>query len=157
MFRMWSNMTYTFGDKSKKIIATVKPDLQKVLNYAIGVTKQDFTILQGIRSLAEQKILVAKGASQTLDSNHIRGEAVDTAAYVNGSISWNTTLYDEIADAMKLAAIHENIGIRWGGAWNVPDIRKWGGTMEEASNYYIDSRRKLGKRPFMDLGHFELI
>lgn len=150
-------MTFVFGTKSKEILSKVKPDLIRVMNYAISVTKQDFGIVQGVRTLEQQKALVAKGASQTLDSNHLRGEAVDTAAYVDGVISWKDTLYDEIADAVKLAAIHEKVGIRWGGAWNVPDIRVWSGTMEEAQLYYIDSRRKAGKRPFMDLGHFELI
>ena len=157
MFRMWSLMTYVFGKKSKEILIKVKPNLQKVMNYAITVSSVDFGIVQGVRTIEQQRALVNSGASQTLDSNHLRGEAVDTAAYVDGVLSWNDKLYDNIADAVKAAAIHENVGIRWGGAWNVPDIRVWKGTMQEALEFYVASRKKLGKKPFMDLGHFELI
>ena len=64
--------------------------------------------------------------------------------YVNGRASWELNLYDDLADAIKEAAINLNVPICWGAAWAVPekgypmDIRKWEGTMEEAMNAYID-------------------
>jgi hypothetical protein len=67
------------------------------------------------------------------------------------------SLYDEIAAAMRQAAIEHAVGLRWGAAWNIPDIRAWKGTMEEAMQYYVDARRKLGQRPFIDAPHFELV
>lgn len=78
------------------------------------------------------------------------------AAYIDGRLSWEHNLYDDIADAMKQAAIEKNVAIRWGAAWNVPDIRMWRGTMEEAMMYYIDFCRRENKRPFIDAPHFEL-
>ena len=54
------------------------------------------------------------------------------------------------------AAQDEGVGIRWGAAWQIPDIREWDGTMEEAMNAYIDLRRSEGRRPFIDAPHFEL-
>jgi peptidoglycan L-alanyl-D-glutamate endopeptidase CwlK len=65
-------------------------------------------------------------------------------------------LYDDIADAMKQAAIDNDVKIRWGAAWHIADIRDWEGTMEEAMNAYIDLRRSQGRRPFIDGPHFEL-
>ena len=65
-------------------------------------------------------------------------------------------MYDNIADAMKKAALENEVAIRWGAAWHMPDIRKWGSSMEEAMNSYIDIRRSEGKRPFIDAPHFEL-
>ena len=64
---------------------------------------------------------------------------------------------DEIADAMKAAAIELDVGVRWGAAWSVSDIREWDDTMEEAMLSYVDLRRSQGRRPFIDAPHFELI
>ena len=57
---------------------------------------------------------------------------------------------------MKLAATELDVAIRWGAAWNIPDIREWDGTMQDAMDFYIDTRRKEGKRPFIDAPHFEI-
>jgi len=57
---------------------------------------------------------------------------------------------------MKEAAKLENVGIRWGAAWHIDDIRTWDGTMQDAMNAYIDLRRGQGRRPFIDGPHFEL-
>ena len=48
------------------------------------------------------------------------------------------------------------MGIRWGAAWQIPDIRDWDRSMEDAMNAYVDLRRGQGKRPFIDAPHFEL-
>ena len=77
-------------------------------------------------------------------------------AYVGSRGSWELNLYDDVADAMKRAAEVCDVGIRWGCAWHIYDIRKWDGTMEEAMNAYIDLRRSEGRRPFLDGPHFEL-
>ena len=127
-----------------------------VVKTAIQVTTVDFGVIQGIRTVEEQKILVEKGASRTMKSKHIEGLAVDLMAYINGRGSWELNLYDNIADAMKKAALENEVAIRWGAAWHMPDIRKWGSSMEEAMNSYIDIRRSEGKRPFIDAPHFEL-
>ena len=92
-----------------------------------------------------------------MKSKHIDGLAVDLVAYIGSRVSWELNLYDNIADAMKQAAIEEGVQVRWGAAWTVPDIREWEGTMEEAMNSYIDTRREQGRRPFIDGPHFELM
>jgi peptidoglycan LD-endopeptidase CwlK len=96
-----------------------------------------------------------------MNSYHLRqadgfSHAVDLMAYVGPRASWEISLYDDLADAMKVAARHHNVHIRWGGAWSVDDIRVWDGTMEEAMNSYVDLCRSQGKRPFFDGPHFEL-
>ena len=135
----------------------VKDELRDVVMRAIELTKVDFGVIEGLRTEKRQKELLASGASQTMKSKHLTGDAVDLMAYIGSRGSWELNLYDDIADAMKEAAIEKNIGIRWGAAWNVNDIRNWGDTMEEAMNYYIDTRRNEGRRPFIDAPHFELI
>jgi len=124
---------------------------------AIELTEVDFGVTQGLRTIEEQEALVAKGASKTMKSKHIDGLAVDLMAYVAGRGCWELNVYDEIADAMKAAAKELDVPIRWGAAWHISDIRDWEGTMEEAMNDYVDTRRSEGKRPFIDAPHFEIM
>ena len=56
---------HKLGPASKKELQGVHPDLVAVVQRAIEITVQDFSIHNGIRTLAEQKKLVAAGASQT--------------------------------------------------------------------------------------------
>ena len=134
----------------------VNTDLIMVVQRAIQLTEVDFGVVEGLRSVERQQELVSRGASKTMRSKHLTGEAVDLVAYLGPRVSWELSLYDEIADAMRQAAVNIDVGIRWGGAWHVRDTRHWDGTMEEAMNEYIDRCRARGRRPFLDLGHFEL-
>lgn len=149
-------MTFKLSQRSLSKLEGVDERLVAVVKYAIGLSAVDFGVIEGVRSINRQRELVAKGASQTMKSRHIDGEAVDLMAYIGSRGSWELNLYDDIADAMKKAAIACDVGIKWGGAWTVPDIRAWEGTMEDAMNDYIDTRRSQGRRPFLDCVHFEL-
>lgn len=149
-------MTFKLSKRSRDNLFGVNPQLVLVVERAIQLTKVDFAVTEGVRSLAKQQELVAKGASQTMDSKHLTGHAVDLVAFLGDRISWELSLYDEIADAMKVAAQERNLPIRWGAAWNIPDIRLWEGSMESAMSHYINTRRKLGKRPWIDAPHFEM-
>ena len=150
-------MTYKLSTKSQERLMGVEPELKEVLYEAIKVTKIDFGVIEGLRTEEKQKQLVESGASQTMKSKHLEGRAVDLMAYIGGRGSWELSVYDEIADAMKEAAIKVDVAVRWGAAWTVTDIREWEGTMEEAMNSYIDTRRGQGRRPFIDAPHFELM
>lgn len=147
---------FRFSARSLAKLEGVHPDLVRVVHRALELSKVDFGIVEGVRTQTRQQELVNSGASQTMDSRHLTGHAVDLMAYVGDRASWELNLYDDIADAMKAAAIEFNTPIRWGGAWSVFDIRKWNGTMAAAMNAYIDERRKQGRRPFIDGPHFEL-
>ena len=148
-------MTFKLSSRSLAKLEGVNPRLQDVVRSAIGRTKVDFGVICGLRTFAEQEELVAKGASQTMKSKHLKGMAVDLMAYCGSRASWELNLYDEIADAMKDAAKEHGLAIRWGAAWTVPDLQNWDGSAEEAMNSYIDVRRAAGRRPFIDAPHFE--
>jgi hypothetical protein len=149
---------FMLSARSHEKLTGVDPRLVEVVKRAIELTKVDFAVTEGVRTAARQRELFLKGASQIAEGGtHMSGRAVDVVAYIGSRISWELNLYDDIADAMRLAALEKNVGLRWGAAWNVPDIRHWNGTMEEAMNHYIDTRRKQGQRPFIDGPHFELV
>jgi peptidoglycan L-alanyl-D-glutamate endopeptidase CwlK len=151
-------MTFKLSKRSNDKLVGVNPSLVAVVRRAIELTKVDFAVVDGLRTPAKQLEYYNKGVSQiAVGGTHVEGKAVDLMAFVGDRGSWELNLYDEIADAMKAAAIELNVGVRWGAAWTVPDIRKWPGTMEAAMNSYIDAKRKLGQRPFIDGPHFELV
>lgn len=146
---------FALSARSRKNLEGVNPELAAVVQEAILITKVDFGVIEGVRTLARQKELVASGASQTQKSRHLTGDAVDLMCYVGSRGSWELNLYDDIADAMKKASALTEIPIRWGAAWHIKDIGKYDGTMESAMNEYIDLRRSQGRRPFIDGPHFE--
>ena len=151
-------MAFTLSQRSLGRLDGVKNELHSVVTTAIGLTNVDFGVTCGLRDLKTQEDLVARGASQSLKSKHLTGDAVDVVAYIGGSrISWELNLYDDIADAFKEASVREGVGIRWGASWHIPDLRDWEGTAEEAMMAYIDLRRSQGRRPFIDAPHFELV
>lgn len=168
---------FKLSQRSLDRLQGVDDRMVSVVKMAITLSKVDFGVVQGLRTLEMQKELVAKGASQTMKSKHLDGLAVDLMAYVSGRACWEISVYDEVADAMAEAANQVGVKVRWGAAWNVPDIGSWKGTthtfqpkdrqaevtkeysasMEDAMNYYVDIRRDQNRRPFIDGPHFELM
>lgn len=150
-------MIFKLSERSFNNLEGVDERLVNVVKRAIEITKVDFGVIEGVRTPEKQMEYFQKGASQiAVGGTHVQGKAVDLMAYIGPRASWELNLYDDIADAMKAAAIELDVSLRWGAAWQVTDIRKWQGTMESAMNAYIDERRAQGKRPFIDGPHFEL-
>lgn len=147
---------YKLSKTSLKRLEGVDEKLVNVVKQAIEITTIDFGVIEGLRSLRRQKQLYANGATQTLNSKHIEGKAVDLVAYLGSRISWELNLYDNIADAIRIAAIENQVPIRWGAAWHIDDIRYWDKSMELAMMSYVDLRRSQGRRPFIDAVHFEI-
>ena len=108
---------FQLGPRSKMRLNGVHPDLVKVVERAIQITTVDFTVLEGVRDPLRQKKLVESGASQTLNSRHITGHAVDLGAWVDDQVDWSWPLYHQIAAAMKEAAKQVGVPIEWGGDW----------------------------------------
>jgi peptidoglycan L-alanyl-D-glutamate endopeptidase CwlK len=108
---------FVLGQRSKLRLKGVHPDLMKVVECAIRITTVDFAVLEGLRTPERQKALVEAGASQTLNSRHITGHAVDLGAWVGDEVRWDWPLYHKIAAAMKDASKQVNVPIEWGGDW----------------------------------------
>ena len=110
-------MAFTLGTRSRANLQGVHPDLVKVVQRAIQITEQDFTVIEGLRDIKRQEELLRKGATQTMNSRHLTGHAVDVAPWVNGQISWDWKYYPEMAKAMKDAAKELKVDLEWGGNW----------------------------------------
>lgn len=152
-------MGFKLGKKSLSNLKGVHPDLVKVVKRAIELTECDFTITEGLRTKATQALYVKQGKSQTMNSKHLEGLAVDLAAWVvskdtgKGTINWNFDYYFKIADAVRKASIELGIKVKWGGAWRYLNDYD---SSKKAYDAYIAERKKLGKKSFLDGVHFEI-
>ncbi len=122
---------FKLGKRSIERLQGVHPDLVRVVERAIDLTTVDFTVLEGLRSPERQQTLVASGASQTLNSRHITGHAVDLGAWVDNQVDWSWPLYTKIANAMKAAANELGVAIVWGGDWR---------TFKDGPHFELDRR-----------------
>lgn len=108
---------FQLSKRSIKNLNGVHKDLINVVLRAIKLTEVDFVVTEGKRTRERQAELVRSGASQTMNSRHITGHAVDLAALVEGQVRWDWPLYHKLAAAMKQAAEELEVEIVWGGDW----------------------------------------
>lgn len=80
-------------------------------------------IVDGLRTVEEERQNVAKGASTTMHSRHLPNRegyacAVDLGALDGaGHLTWDWKQYMPMGQYMKGAAVLENVSIEWGGDW----------------------------------------
>lgn len=110
-------MTFVLSKQSLGQLSGIHPDLVKVVKRAIQITDVDFRVVEGLRTVDRQKQLLKSGATTTMNSRHLTGQAVDLIALVNGEVHWDWPLYYKIADAMKAAAKELKVPLEWGGDW----------------------------------------
>lgn len=99
----------------------VNQDLMGVVQRASEIAGVQFTIgdMGGTRDQATQDKLVAAGRSQTRNSNHLTGSAIDLIPLVNGKPNPDASpeTFQAISAAMKQASQEAGIDINWGGDW----------------------------------------
>lgn len=110
-------MAWKLGKKSLERLAGVKEPLQAVIKSAIVDSPYDFSITCGLRTVEEQKVLVATGKSKTMKSKHLTGDAVDIAVFVDGKLTWELKYYKTVAAHIKKVAAKLGVKITWGGDW----------------------------------------
>lgn len=125
-------MKYYLSERSLQNLVGVHPDLVAVAKRAIELSKVDFVIIDGLRTVTEQKKHMTSGASKTMRSRHLTGHAIDVAAWVDGKISFDYNYFPPIADAMKVASLELKAPIIWGGDWQ---------TFKDAGHFELDKRK----------------
>ncbi|WP_313378017.1 M15 family metallopeptidase [Achromobacter insolitus] len=114
---------FQLSQRSLTRLVGVHPDLVAVVKLAIQRTAVDFTVVEGVRTVAQQREYVARGASKTMNSYHLPqadglGHAVDLAPLVDGSIPWdNWQAFVDLAGVVKACAAELGVPVEWGGDW----------------------------------------
>lgn len=116
---------------SRSKLVDVHPALVAVIERAVIETPVDFRVTEGRRTVARQKQLFAAGATQTMNSRHLTGHAVDVVALVGGQVRWDWPLYPRIASAIKQAALELHTPIVWGGDWK---------TLKDGPHFELDRK-----------------
>lgn len=109
----------SYSQRSLTSLNGVHPDLRRVIDRALQDGPLDFAVIEGLRTRKRQEQLVASGASQTMNSRHLTGHAVDLLPIdpVTGKGEFAWPLYDQLGPAVKAAAKKEGVPIIWGGDW----------------------------------------
>ena len=155
-------MSYRLGVRSRLELMGVHPHLVAVVHRAIASTDQDFRVVDGVRTDDEQALLVAAGASRTLNSKHLRqadgyGHAVDLVPVINGVPRWEWPLIYPVARAMHQSATERNLPLVWGGVWDRSFLDLLAPALEiEVENYVARMRARGRRRVLIDGPHYQL-
>ena len=105
----------------------VNPDLVRVVKRCAEISSINFFVIQGLRTLAEQKKHVALGKSQTMRSRHLTGHAVDLGILKpDKTADWAWDSFVKLNRDMMKAATLEDVPLEWGGAWKtIKDGDHW--------------------------------
>ena len=108
--------------RTAKNLKSVHPDLAKVFTLAYNRADPKPVITSAPRTIAEQRALVKKGASKTMNSRHLPSKdgfvrALDICFLIGGQMRWDWPLYKKYADLMKAAGKELKIPVEWGGDW----------------------------------------
>ena len=115
---------FKFSQKSLQNLKGVNPVLVKVVTRALELSPVDFGVREGLRSVEQQRENVRKGVSQTMDSKHITGRAVDLYPSVL-PVGWqnNPYVWLPVMKAVKQAGDELGVTLRFGINWkNDPSL-----------------------------------
>ncbi len=107
-----------YSARSLASLKGIHPDLRRVIDRALQESPLDFIVIEGVRSEARQRELVASGASKTMNSRHITGHAVDLLPIGSNGPEFAWPLYHKLGPAVEAAAKAEGVEITWGGRWS---------------------------------------
>jgi peptidoglycan L-alanyl-D-glutamate endopeptidase CwlK len=153
-------MSFRLGAQSEAELVGVHEGLVAVVRRALLISEIDFAVHDGLRTLAEQKRYVATGASRTLDSYHLTGDAVDLVPYVGGKLRWEMPLCNEIAKAMLEASGQVGVRLVWGRVWDMELVELDSDDFEGERALYVQRYQRIHgpkKWPLDDGPHFQRV
>lgn len=142
-----------FGTLSKSNLISVHPALIQVANRVI--LAWDCQVTDGIRTVAEQRKNIAKGASKTMDSKHLpQADGLSHAIDINPfPTHWDAIQrgYDVVkrtTGGMEVLEFYAFAGFVDGVAWGMG--------INLRSGYDWNTNRQFEDQTFLDLPHHEL-
>lgn len=154
-------MIYQLGKASLAELEGVHPAAAAIPKRAIQLTTQDFSVHDGLRTLAEQKEYVRRGVSWTMNSLHLKqpdgwGHAFDLVPWINGQLRWEWGPIYVIAKAVHQAAVEQHTRLIWGGVWDRIFNDLDPNQLEKEVEAYVARRKQIGKKAAIDGPHWQL-
>ena len=148
--------TEQFSEKSLKELATVDPQLVKVVVRARAWSRVAFEVSQGARTIDQQREYFAKGASKVNPDAYASKDALYKAAkhvvgpgcplsravdvFVPGQPggSYDKSALCYLAGVMEAAAHSLGVRIRWGGNWDRDGLLVEPGSFQDLPHFELD-------------------
>lgn len=124
---MYDISTYNLkpDSRSLKNLEGVHDDLVQVVMSTFKNWPYDdigMVVIDGLRTEEEQRRYVKEGKSQTMNSRHLTGHAVDIV--IDKDLTkdglqpqWAFDAYKRLDSAMQQSALHLDVDLTWGGGW----------------------------------------
>ena len=103
--------------RSERNLIGVHGDLVTLIRAVDTSFPHEIIVTEGVRTFERQAQLYAAKASQTMNSRHLTGHAVDLAVKIGGQVVWTWHIYAELGAFVKAKAKELGIPIQWGGDW----------------------------------------
>ena len=107
-------MSFEFSKRSEDNLKGINPSLEKVIRRTLEISPVDFIVIEGLRTKERQKELVNTGKSQTMNSRHLTGNAVDI---IPVNTKWQIDEFKPLLKAVKQAADELGVKLRFGINW----------------------------------------
>ena len=152
-------MGYTLSGSCKRELETVHHHLRLLVVEALKVTTIPFLVYEGAGSTERHRAFLLGGVSSRPESRHkvsrITGvaHAIDLVPLVDDVMRWELGACCKVADAMRQAALAEDVPLHWGPCWPQLLTEIPGGVTDEiALAATSEGRGPLWVNP----GHYEL-
>jgi len=94
-------------------------DVAKLLLCVSEMCGYSVTLGEAYRTKEQQKLYIANGRSQTMNSMHLKRLAIDLNLFVDGNLTWDIEEYRILGEYWESLS-EENV---WGGSWkNFKDV-----------------------------------
>lgn len=108
-------MAFTFSKRSEGNLEGVNSALVGVVRRALELSPVDFIVIEGRRTQERQRQLYNAGASKTMSSRHLSGNAVDLLPV---GADWNNyKCWLPVLVAMRQAGQELGVKLRFGITW----------------------------------------
>lgn len=108
-------MAFTFSKRSEDNLEGVNSALVGVVRRALELSPVDFIVIEGRRTQERQRQLYNAGASKTMSSRHLSGNAVDLLPV---GADWNNyKCWLPVLVAMRQAGQELGVKLRFGITW----------------------------------------
>lgn len=104
------------------VLDGVDPRLRGVIEAAMVEAGEGWRITEGIRSKERQAQLYAQGrtapgniVTNTMNSQHLNGNAIDVALIENGKANWDFGRYGQFNNIVQRIAQERGVPVTWGG------------------------------------------
>ncbi len=111
---------FKFSQRSENNLRGVNPVLVAIIRRALELSPVDFAVIEGLRTPEKQAEYVSKGSSQTRNSRHLTGDAVDILpSAMKPGMDWNENahLFEPVLHAISAAAFERGVMLRFGKNW----------------------------------------